>query len=426
MNKNSIIVKITLFFIVLMITIHTIIYMGYHITKQEQIDLLVNRYMKTLFQVHHQNRPAPGIQGFQPFFDEMPPPPPPQIFSKLSNTELNKMLKSYDLEVSTFSVQYLRKNATLLSQDFQWELFEYEGFKYFYRYDPMDKVLIKDLLQVPDKTVYLIGLTVLLNLMFLLFYLYLIKILHPLKSLTKNVIAFSKGDLNIDTSCDKKDEISQLSNEFHNAIMQIRTLSESRNLFLRNIMHELKTPITKGKLQTNLVENQQQQEMFKRIFERLEYLLFEFAKIEQLTSHNIKLKLESYRMVDIIDQAIDILMISKEDLIINVEDNLVVKVDFYLFSLVLKNLIDNGLKYGEKKLIVDINAVSLCVRSEGEPLTQDIQSYCKPFNRSYETSVQSLGLGLYIVQTILKLHGLTLDYDYAKPVNSFCIVFNNN
>ena len=428
MNKNSIFFKITLFFILLIIIIHTIIYIGYSITKQEQIDLLVNRYMKTLFQVHHNNKPSmpmPPLE-IEPFFDTMPPPPPPKFFQKLSKETFNKILKPYDLQLSNVSLKELNEQGKLLAEDFQWQLYEYKGYKYFYRHEPIGTLLLKDMIQMPDKTTYLSILTFLLNSMFILFYLYLFKTLRPLKALTNSVIAFSKGNLLVDTSTNNKDEIGQLSNEFHNAIVQIRELTESRNLFLRNIMHELKTPITKGKLQTDLLESEKQKHMFKRVFERLEYLLFEFAKIEQLTSHNIQLKRESYRAVDLLDQAIDILMISKKNLEIKVEDNLVIEVDFHLFALVLKNLIDNALKYGGQKALIEINATSICIKNIGEPLKGDIQNYSKPFNREYEASSQSLGLGLYIVQTILKLHGLMLHYSYKENENTFCIEFINN
>lgn len=50
---------------------------------------------------------------------------------------------------------------------------------------------------------------------------------------------------------------------------KIQTLQDSRKLFLRNIMHELKTPITKGKLITDLMEDTKNQERLKRIFRDL-------------------------------------------------------------------------------------------------------------------------------------------------------------
>ena len=58
----------------------------------------------------------------------------------------------------------------------------------------------------------------------------------------------SNGNLLISTKTDGKDEISQVAKEFDIALKQLKELRDSRNLFLRNIMHEFKTRITKGRL----------------------------------------------------------------------------------------------------------------------------------------------------------------------------------
>ena len=107
------------------------------------------------------------------------------------------------------------------------------------------------------------------------------------------MIKLSTGDLSIKTRINGKDEISEVANEFENAVKQLRQLRDSRNLFLRNIMHELKTPITKGKLVSDMYEDSERKHILIRVFQRLEYLLSEFAKIEELTSGKISLNKDS-------------------------------------------------------------------------------------------------------------------------------------
>lgn len=67
-NRNSLFFTITLFFIILIVTAHLIIYVGYNITKQQQIDLLVTKYMKTL------HRAQDEVTGFdkKEFMKKMP------------------------------------------------------------------------------------------------------------------------------------------------------------------------------------------------------------------------------------------------------------------------------------------------------------------------------------------------------------------
>ena len=172
------------------------------------------------------------------------------------------------------------------------------------------------------------------------------------------------------------------------------------------------------------MKDEEHKSLLNNIFERLEYLLQEFAKIEQLTSQNIKLKREKYRIVDLLDQSFDMLMISKKDVTFNIKSPLFVNVDFYLFAIVLKNLIDNALKYGTEKVTIEIDENYFAIKSTGDILEKNLEEYLKPFNKQYETTSQSLGLGLYIVGKILTLHQLKLQYKYEEKQNSFYIHFN--
>ena len=416
-NKNSIFFSISIFFIILILTTHTLIYVGYNITKQEQINLLVNRYMESLHNIKMKNEKkkaqAKGVLL-----------KPKSFFLNLNKNDLNILLKEYNLISSDISYSLLKQKGKYISSDNSWALYEYDGYKYFYRNDVFDNVFIKDTVKTSSKVIYFVLLTILLNITFLLFYLFLIKKLSPLNRLKSSILQFSKGDLNIDTSSKGKDEISEVSNEFNNAISEIRELTQSRNLFLRNIMHELKTPITKGKMIAQLMSETEYKTLLKKVFERLEYLLLEFSKIEQLTSKNIELNKEEYRIIDIIDQSLDILMLSKDNVIFDIKSNLMVNVDFNLFPIVIKNLIDNGLKYGKSKVTVQIEENYFAVKTKGDKLEKDFSTYLQAFNRKYETSSESLGLGFYITQSILKVHNLQLEYKYEDGNNIFFITFS--
>ena len=80
------------------------------------------------------------------------------------------------------------------------------------------------------------------------------------------------------------DEISEVADAFYTAVMQIKKLNESRQLFLRNIMHELKTPITKGRITAEMIPEDKYQKRLISVFEKLEELINEFAAVEEATS----------------------------------------------------------------------------------------------------------------------------------------------
>ena len=54
-------------------------------------------------------------------------------------------------------------------------------------------------------------------------------------------------------------------------------------------------------------------------------------------------------------------------------------------------------------------------------LKKDIEDYYKPFNHDYEDSSSGLGLGLYISNNIIKIHGFKLEYEYLNGYNYFVV-----
>lgn len=107
----------------------------------------------------------------------------------------------------------------------------------------------------------------------------------------------------------------------------------------------------------------------------------------------------------------------------DIKYNTTVDVDFELFSLALKNLIDNAIKYGEGKPKVTVDKNLLSITNKGKRLSKPLVEFDKPFNRKYESSQKGLGLGLYIVNNILKVHDITLEYEHKKGENIFTIRF---
>ena len=286
-------------------------------------------------------------------------------------------------------------------------------------------IILEDLITEKEFRYFWLVVLFIIDVLLIWFLLFLRKKLKPLLILKENMIKLSTGNFSISMETNGKDEISQVSNEFGNAVKQLKELRESRNLFLRNIMHELKTPITKGKLLSDMYEDSERKHILIRVFQRLEYLLSEFAKIEELTSGKISLEKNDYYAIDLIEQAFDILLLDNNK--INIEDNfeLFLNVDFELFSIALKNLIDNAITYktnGKVDIFIEKNFIKIV--NKGEKLQKNIEDYYKPFNHDYEDSSSGLGLGLYISNNIIKIHNFKLEYEYSNGYHNFVIKLN--
>ncbi len=260
---------------------------------------------------------------------------------------------------------------------------------------------------------------VLILLIILTAYILTIRRIKPLRKLKREMDKFAKGDLTISCAREGEDEISQVSNSFQNAVDQINKLNKSRQLFLRNIMHELKTPITKGRISVEMIDNTKQKQRLINVFERLELLINEFASIEQITSGEGIKNVKAYRLSDIIDEAIDLAMVSQNQIEIDINKNYMLHVDFRLFTTAVKNIIDNGIKHSiDKKVTIQTTNDAITFISQGNPLKYDLPHYLEPFTQEQITH-KSFGLGMYIVFNILKAHNLDFEYEYKNSRNYF-------
>ncbi|WP_346746536.1 ArsS family sensor histidine kinase [uncultured Campylobacter sp.] len=251
-------------------------------------------------------------------------------------------------------------------------------------------------------------------------YVFVIRKLKPLRKLKRQIAKFAAGEIDeVQNVSSGNDEISEVAEAFYDAVSQIKNLNASRKLFLRNIMHELKTPITKGRLAAEMIEKSKNQERLVSVFIKLENLINEFAAVEQVTSSIALNNTKICRIDDVIDEALDIAMVDPGQVTISKLEDVSLNADFKLLAIAAKNMIDNALKYSPNKHVnITITGESIKFINEGERLSKELRHYVEPFTKG-ESAQKSFGLGLYIVENIIKAHKLTLGYEYKNGLNVF-------
>ena len=403
MNKNSIIFSTTLnFLITSILLIVSFIFLLSHenFKKNEQI---FERY-KPIIKM---------VSGKKFYFDK--------DFHK------NLLDMNYELFESKEEIKNILSNnkkmifARSNKHNETFKIFEIDGkiYLFFEKFDT--QILIKDLESKNlTNSFYTIFVFVSLLVVITILYINTLKKLLPLKELKDKVINFGdeKFDFELSNSS-SKDEVTLLANEFKKSAQKLKNIKESRNIFIRNIMHELKTPITKGKFLLQLEKSDENIEKLKMVFNRLESLINEFATIEELISQNRVLEKKSYFLEDLLDNAKDILMID-DNCVKNSYENIKLNVNFKLFSIAIKNLIDNAIKYSnDKKVEVLTQNEDILFVNSGKKLEGDFEKYLEPFYS--KSSNESFGLGLYIVFNILKANGYNLLYKYEDGKNIFIV-----
>ncbi len=263
-----------------------------------------------------------------------------------------------------------------------------------------------------------VGLIVLLTVIYWL----IRRSLAPLRRLERDIRRYGNGEMPETVTMNGGDEISCLNNAFYSSVQRIKRLDESRKLFLRNIFHELNTPVTKGKLLTEITDEPQTKRMLESIFGRMSVLLDELAQIERIASAEYRLKPTKIRTVELIDHARDLLYID-EPIAGNVSDQSIFA-DFSSMGIVFKNLIDNAMKYGGD-LVIDQSSTEISFSSTGDALKYPLSHYTDAFRKGDGFgSTRGFGLGLYIVKEILQKHGMELSYRHSESRNIFSIVLN--
>lgn len=336
-------------------------------------------------------------------------------------TEHALVLKEEGNEVSQ-SIRFDAPYNELILMQVDAKMLQYRGKIYFWIQSNHHSILLEDRKMqgyAPTNLLYAYG-TILAILLFS-FGLIVIRI-APLRRLRRQIARFGEGDMGVRFHADGEDEIALISNELETAQNKIRSLIESRTLFLRNIMHELKTPIAKGRIVTTMIEDEKQRGRFVSIFERLENLIGEFALIEEISSGSQYLEKKEYRLIDLIDGAIDSAMIEYDAVETDVDASVKIEVDYRLFVTAIKNLIDNAVKYSpEKKMSIFMEKDEIVFANFGEPLKKPLAYYIEPFTKDKPTK-DSFGLGLYIVDAILREHDYALAYERRGTKNCFIFV----
>ena len=300
------------------------------------------------------------------------------------------------------------------------EIFVYKD-HYYYAYKMHDMFYYRSDEPMTPFKLYIGATAIMLLLLLVVLYRYMTMGVKPLKRLHQQIERFSLGEKDIDTRVEGSDEVAQVANAFHDSVEKVTALEKSRSLFMRNVMHELKTPITKGKLMSVLLEIEKEDRIaLNELFEQMQTHLNDLAQVESLTAKSLELEPKEYALIDIVEQVLDMLNIN-EDICKSYIRHEKVVVDFNLFAYALKNLVDNAIKYAETlPVIVRYREHCIEVINKGEPLAEDFNVYLKAFarDRTYH-SIEGMGLGLYIANEIIEKHGYTLEYKYTSGAHHF-------
>ncbi|HKM18831.1 MAG TPA: ArsS family sensor histidine kinase [Aliarcobacter sp.] len=349
------------------------------------------------------------------------------LFQDHPNTQrLNELYKKFNvkpIEDRDRKLEIINNAQELkITQNYlgTYRVYRFDDMYYIYVQRYGYNIILKDTKHHNYNFAFIIAGFVLSLIIFIFLYEILNRKLRPLKLLNKQIIEFSNGNKDIKLEYKSSDEVGTIAKNFNEAINIINNQSKSKDLFMRNMMHELKTPITKAMFIAETLEDDKTRENLQRAFRRMDDIIKELATVEKLTSKNTMIYKEKINFLSIFKKTTDLMLINPDNIEQKIED-FWFEADIYMISIALKNLIDNAIKFStNKKAIIEANKSFIKVISQGEPLKNELSFYTDAFYQEDKRS-SGFGLGLYIVKTIVNLHKFSLDYEYVDVKNCFII-----
>jgi two-component system osmolarity sensor histidine kinase EnvZ len=234
--------------------------------------------------------------------------------------------------------------------------------------------------------------------------------IRPIVHLSQAAERFGKGQFDSDFKVSGALEIRQASYEFERMKRRILKHISQRTAMLSGISHDLKTPLTRLKLQIELLNKNQKLNSLKEEITEMEKMINEYL---DFASNQYSQPLEKFDIIELIQNLIG--KSFKKNIKIKSPKNLIFSGRKNLIRRCIANIINNSQKYSENILITCKKikkTIQINIDDDGPGIADEHkEKVFRPFYRvdkSRSLKDNSVGLGLSIVEDIVNSHGGTV------------------
>ncbi len=230
---------------------------------------------------------------------------------------------------------------------------------------------------------------------------------RPITALAKAAEKFGRGENVDEFKPSGAAEIRQAGYEFDRMRKRIMRHLNQRSEMLSGISHDLRTPLTRMKLQTEFIEDKSLAGKLTEDINEMEKMLNEYL---QFTSSSFIEKDELFNLSHLMDEII--IKYNNENITKEIPPRVYLNGRKNLIKRCLNNLIENSIKYGNKiniELLKNKTNLLIKVEDDGPGIPDsEYDNVFKPFykiDKGRADSKSSVGLGLSIASDIVRSHG---------------------
>ena len=289
--------------------------------------------------------------------------------------------------------------------------------------------------------IFLIAALVTLAISFVVVGFFAYSLVRPLRQMSSAVNQIGSGDFSVRVPITSEDEIGMLAVSFNNMADSLAGSESMRRSFIANVSHELKTPMTTiagfidGILDGTIPEDKRNKYLLivSEEVKRLSRLVKSMLDLSRIDSGEMRINPQKFDLPGMIVKILLTFERSVEEKHLDIrglEDigHITVYGDQDLLYQVIYNLIENAVKftgeggYIEFTITDSIDRTSVAIKNSGEGIVAEELPMI--FDRFYKTDKsrskdkKGIGLGLYIVKTIIKLHGG--DISVSSRLGEYC------
>jgi signal transduction histidine kinase len=254
----------------------------------------------------------------------------------------------------------------------------------------------------------------------------------PLRQIGAGVERFGQGDFSTPITLRRHDELGALAEQVNTMAAHLSGMLDAKRALLLAMSHELRSPLTRARLNAELVPEGAERDALLRDLAEMRDLVTSLLESERLAQPHAALHREPTDLRALIDGLLAGPFAGRAFSVMLPADLPAAEADRTRLTLLLRNLIDNALRHGGDaaepptlSATWDGRLLALAVRDHGPGVpTELLARLAEPFYRTdsaRQRATGGVGLGLYLCRLVAQAHGGSLRFEAAEPGLRVCV-----